>query len=33
MDERKDIVDKVKVNNIDKAGFNPAFFIEFLWHI
>jgi hypothetical protein len=33
MDKKKGIEDKVKDNIIDRAGLNPAFFIEFLWHI
>jgi hypothetical protein len=30
MDKRKGIEDKVKDNIIDRAGFNPAFFIIFI---
>jgi hypothetical protein len=29
MDERKDIVDRVNDNSIDRAGGNSCFFIEF----
>jgi hypothetical protein len=33
MGGRRDIGDKVTVNNIDRAGGNSCFFIEFLWRI